>query len=201
MFITFEGIDGAGKSTHIDWLVEALREQGKQVIATREPGGTVLGEKLRELLLHESMTAETETLLMFAARREHIEQVITPALRKGHWVISDRFTDASFAYQGGGRGVAWDNLVFLEKWIQQGIEPDMTFVFDLDVDTANQRLMGTMNAPDRFEQEKCDFFEAVRAAYFRRIDETPSRYRLIDATKTKDEVRKQLQMIVANDCI
>ena len=139
-FITFEGVDGAGKSTHLNWFADTLRARGIDLLVTREPGGTPLGEKLREILLHEAMHGETEALLMFAARREHIEKVIKPALKKGSWVISDRFTDASFAYQGGGRGVSVQKLEQLEQWVQGDLQPDLTLLFDIPVEVARQRL-------------------------------------------------------------
>lgn len=192
-FITLEGIDGAGKSTHHAWLVDLLRAQGKIVIATREPGGTPLGEKLRALLLSEPMNLETEALLMFAARREHIGEVIEPALTRGDWVVSDRFTDASFAYQGGGRGLAWDKLEQLEQWVQGNLQPDLTFLFDLDVTTARQRLARTGNTPDRFEQEQQAFFERVRGAYQRRAEACSSRFCVIDAMQSIGAIQKILE--------
>ncbi|HBD32184.1 MAG TPA: dTMP kinase, partial [Cupriavidus sp.] len=150
-FITFEGIDGAGKSTHIEWVAERLRVRAN-VVTTREPGGTPLGEDLRQLLLHRKMHLETEALLMFAARREHIAEVIEPALARGDWVISDRFTDATFAYQGGGRGLALDRLAALEQWVQGGLQPDLTLLFDVPLETASARLAGARE-PDKFEAE------------------------------------------------
>ena len=192
-FITLEGIDGAGKSTHHAWLAEVLQRSGKTVISTREPGGTQLGEKLRALLLSEPMNLETEALLMFAARREHIAEVIQPALERGSWVVSDRFTDASFAYQGGGRGLAWAKLEQLEKWVQGDLQPDLTFLFDLDVATAQQRLANTGNAPDRFEQQQQAFFERVRSAYHRRVDAYPDRFCVIDAKQSVAIIQKILE--------
>ena len=186
-FITFEGIDGAGKSTHLAWFAEALRTHGLDVLVTREPGGTPLGERLREILLNQPMGIGTETMLMFAARFEHIEQVIRPALRDGKYVVSDRFSDASFAYQGGGRGMDWDKLRQLEHWVHPDLQPDLTLFFDIDVEIARKRLRAPdrtreANASlDRFEQEQADFFERVRAAYHRRIEEKPARYLVIDA--------------------
>jgi len=148
-FITFEGVDGAGKSTHLAWFTDALRQRGIDLLLTREPGGTPLGEKLREILLHEPMHAETEAMLMFAARREHIEQVIRPALQRGIWVISDRFSDASFAYQGGGRGVSIAKLEQLEQWVQGELQPDLTLLFDIPIEVARRRLANSPNL-DRF---------------------------------------------------
>ncbi len=196
-FITFEGIDGAGKSTHIAWLLETLRAAGHSVVATREPGGTPLGEKLRELLLHEAMHLDTEALLMFAARREHLDKLILPALAAGQWVVSDRFSDASYAYQGGGRGMDRAKLLALEQWVHGGFQPDLTLVFDLDPAIAAQRLSGTGNAPDRFEREPRQFFAAVREAYLERAAADPGRVRLIDASVGPEEVRSQLEKIVA----
>ena len=199
-FIVLEGIDGAGKSTHHAWLVELLRARGKTVISTREPGGTPLGEKLRELLLNESMHPETEALLMFAARREHLAQVIEPALERGGWVVSDRFTDASFAYQGGGRQLSWQKLEQLERWVQGGLSPDLVFLFDLDTDTARRRLAKTGNAPDRFELEQQLFFERVRAAYLRRAEAAPAKYRRIDAKLPVTEIQVLLERDILTVC-
>lgn len=199
-FITLEGIDGAGKSTHHGWLVEFLRQRGHQVVATREPGGTPLGEKLRELLLHESMHLETEALLMFAARREHLDKVILPALERGDWVVSDRFTDASFAYQGGGRGLSREKLKALENWVQDGLQPDLTLLFDAPIEVAQARLAATGDALDRFEQEQKAFFERVRHAYLDRVVREPKRIFCIDATKAVDEIKKTLEEIVVSIC-
>lgn len=197
-FITLEGIDGAGKSTHLQWLVDNLRGRGIEVVATREPGGTPLGEKLRELLLAEPMHLETEALLMFAARREHLDKVILPALARGEWVVSDRFTDASFAYQGGGRGLAWDKLEVLENWVLGSLKPGLTLFFDLPTETARERLSAGGNRPDRFEQEATQFFDRVRAAYLRRADAEPQRIKKIDATLGIEEIRAQLETIVGS---
>ncbi|HTH94555.1 MAG TPA: dTMP kinase [Rhodocyclaceae bacterium] len=203
-FITFEGIDGAGKSSQHAWAVAHLREKGFEVVSTREPGGTPLGEKLRSLLLSEPMHLETEALLMFAARREHIETVICPALARGAWVLSDRFTDASFAYQGGGRGLALDKLRELEVWVQNGLQPDRTFIFDLPVDEAQQRQQKrsgeTQVNADRFEQEKLDFHERVRAAYLERAREFPQRICVIDARQGMLEINKLLEVNLASLC-
>jgi dTMP kinase len=196
-FISFEGIDGAGKSTQHAWLVEYLRRQGKTVVATREPGGTPLGEKLRVLLLAEPMHLETEALLMFAARREHLALVIEPALARGDWVICDRFVDASFAYQGGGRGLAWEKLQSLRDWVLGDLQPDLTLIFDAPVEIAQKRLHAATANPDRFEQEQAAFFERVRAAYLRIATENPQRVRLIDATQTPENINKTLEEIIA----
>jgi dTMP kinase len=196
-FISFEGIDGAGKSTQHAWLVDHLRLQGKSVVATREPGGTPLGEKLRALLLAEPMHLETEALLMFAARREHIAQVIEPALARGEWVVCDRFVDASFAYQGGGRGLGWEKLQQLSTWVLGELQPDLTLIFDAPVEVAQKRLHAATANPDRFEQEQAAFFERVRAAYLRIATENPQRVRLIDATQTMQNTNKELEEIIA----
>lgn len=196
-FITLEGIDGAGKSSHLNWLRQHLEAQGRQVVVTREPGGTPLGERLRELLLHEPMHLETEALLMFAARREHLEQCIWPALAAGKWVISDRFTDASFAYQGGGRGLALARLQQLEQWVQGDFQPALTLLFDLPPEIARQRLQGTGQAPDRFELEEQAFFSRVRAAYLQRAHQHATRIRTIDASLSQDEIKIILEKIVS----
>jgi len=191
-FITFEGVDGAGKSTHLAWFAEALRKRGKEVLVTREPGGTPLGESLRDILLNQSMHAETEALLIFAARFEHIEQVIKPALQRGTWVVSDRFSDASFAYQGGGRGVKVEKLEQLECWVHENFQPDLTLLFDLPIEVARQRLSKNITL-DRFEQEKDSFFKNVRQAYLERRKKHPDRFVLIDAAQTPDQVKKNLE--------
>ena len=196
-FITFEGMDGAGKSTHLAGFADALRQRGPDVIVTREPGGTPLGEQLREILLNQPMSIGTEALLMFAARLEHIEQVIKPALHAGKWVVSDRFTDASFAYQGGGRGLDWDKLGQLEQWVHSDLQPDLTLFFDVPVEVARQRLANNASL-DRFEQEQADFFERVRAGYHKRIRQNPQRYAVIDAAQPLEKVKQQLEGIVAS---
>jgi len=195
-FITFEGVDGAGKSTHLAWFADALRQRGADVIVTREPGGTPLGEQLREMLLNQPMSTGTEALLMFAARLEHVAQVIKPALAAGKWVISDRFSDASFAYQGGGRGMDWEKLRQLEQWVHPDLQPDMTLFFDVPIEVARQRLANNVSL-DRFEQEQGEFFERVRAGYHRRVAENPQRYIVIDAAQSLDAVQRQLAGIIA----
>jgi len=201
-FITFEGMDGAGKSTHLAWFADVLRQRGLDVVVTREPGGTPLGEQLREILLRQSMGIGTEALLMFAARLEHIEQLIKPALRAGKWVVSDRFSDASFAYQGGGRGMDWGKLRQLEQWVHPGFQPDLTLFFDVPVEVARQRLRmsdraGANNVTlDRFEQEQSDFFERVRDGYHKRVQENPQRYVVIDAAQPLDLVKHKLEEII-----
>lgn len=196
-FITLEGIDGAGKSTHLAWLENFLRSKGVQVVTTREPGGTPLGEQLRALLLdhRQFMHAETEALLMFAARREHLDKVILPSLAKGDWVISDRFTDASFAYQGGGRGVESDKLCVLEQWVQGVFQPDLTLYFDVPIDLARQRIQ-SIKIADRFEQEQDDFFFRVREAYLQRVQQFPERIRLIDASQPLHDVTRVLESTI-----
>lgn len=196
-FITLEGIDGAGKSTHLAWLLDHLKRQGREVVATREPGGTTLGEKLRALLLSDPMHLETESLLMFAARREHLEKLIFPALQQGKWVVSDRFTDASYAYQGGGRGLAVEKIGILEKWVQADFQPDLTIVFDLSTEMARQRLAKTGNTLDRFEQEAGDFFERVREAYLQRAKDSPARIRIVDSGQSIERIHAILEDIVS----
>lgn len=195
-FITFEGVDGAGKSTHLDWFAETLRQRGADVVVTREPGGTPIGEQLREMLLNQDMSIGTEAMLMFAARLEHIEQVIKPSLHAGKWVVSDRFSDASFAYQGGGRGMDWDRLKQLERWVHSDLQPDLTLFFDVPVEVARQRLSNNVTL-DRFEQEQSDFFERVRAGYHRRVKENPQRYAVIDGAQPLVKVKQQLEGIIA----
>ncbi len=199
-FLTLEGVDGAGKSTHLDWIARRLESAGKKMVVTREPGGTPLGEELRKLLLAQPMHLETEALLMFAARREHLDKVILPALEAGIWVLSDRFSDASFAYQGGGRGLDLARIEILENWVQQGLQPDLTLVFDLSVDEAKRRRSAATAMPDRFEQENLDFFARVRAVYLARAQRYAQRIRLIDASQTINDVRKSLEEILVIHC-
>ncbi|MFP6558997.1 dTMP kinase [Paraburkholderia sp. B3] len=199
-FITFEGIDGAGKTTHLAWfrdrLADKLAGAGRQVVMTREPGGTPLGETLREILLHQPMDLETEALLMFGARREHLAQVIEPALARGDWVLSDRFTDATFAYQGGGRGLPRDKLETLERWVQGGFQPDLTVLFDVLPATASERR-GAAREPDRFESETDTFFVRTRAEYLRRAEEAPYRFVIVDSTQSIETIRAQLGHVIA----
>ena len=200
-FISFEGIDGAGKSTHIDAFRNLMQERypNIEVVMTREPGGTVLGEQLRNLLLDAPMNLETEALLMFAARREHLSQVIEPALAAGKIVISDRFTDASFAYQGGGRGLSLAKLNDLERWVQGQsdgsiLQPNLTILFDLPGEVAEARR-SKVRAPDKFEKMDLSFFERVRQEYLRRAKEDPSRFHLVDATQTPEAIWSSLKLI------
>jgi dTMP kinase len=199
-FISFEGIDGAGKSTHIARVAELFRQAGRAVVLTREPGGTPLSEKLRELVLHEPMDALTEALLMFAARREHLVQVIEPALTRGDVVLCDRFTDATFAYQGGGRGFDWQVLGQLERMVQalpDGTlrQPDLTVWFDLDPLIAAERL-ASARVPDKFESQPADFFAAVRAGYAKRQAQMPERFACIDAAQSIDAVGADVGRVV-----
>lgn len=191
-FITFEGIDGAGKTTHIDALEQAWRLAGHDVVRTREPGGTALAEKLRALVLHDAMDPLTEALLVFAARRDHIEQVIRPALARNAWVLCDRFTDATFAYQGAGRGFDLALLGSLEQWVQEGLQPDLTLLFDLPPGVAAARLQAARQ-PDRFEALDTDFFERVRAGYLARLSADPTRFALIAADATPEAVAQQVR--------
>ena len=196
-FITLEGIDGAGKSTHHPWLAERIAARGHTVVATREPGGTALGEKLRALLLHEPMTRDSEALLMFASRREHLETVIRPALARGDWVVCDRFTDATYAYQGGGHGVPLARIRELEQWIDGESRPDRTFLFDVPPQVSRQRLERARSAGrdlDRFEVEAEGFFVRVRDAYLDRATAEPRRFRVIDSSRPLAEVRAELDV-------
>ncbi len=208
VFISFEGIDGAGKSTHIEALAEAFHAAGRHVTLTREPGGTPLAEKVRALALHEPMDALTEALLMFAARRDHIRQVIAPALARGEVLLCDRFTDATFAYQGGGRGFDWASLAALERLVQDAstlaiddparaplLQPDLTIWFDLPPAVAAARLAGT-RAPDKFEAQPEAFFDAVRAGYARRLQQAPPRFARIDADQPRETVWRDVQAAV-----
>ena len=197
-FITLEGIDGAGKTTQRTWLEAHLRCRGITLLTTREPGGTPLGEQLRELLLGAAVKPhpETETLMMFAARREHVDKVIAPALEAGRWVICDRFTDATFAYQCGGSGVAWEKAEALERWVHPQLQPDLTLLFDVDPEVGLARAQ-RIKAPDRFEREAVEFYRRVRAAYLRRASEHPGRVRCLDAAKSVEAIQKELEDIFA----
>lgn len=197
-FITFEGIDGAGKSTHIAGTAELLRQHGHRVVCTREPGGTPLGEKLRELLLHERMHLETEALLMFAARREHLAEVIEPALARGEWVVCDRFSDATYAYQGGGRGLDKTKFEALEQWVHGHLHPDLTFLFDLAPAIAGERIAAQGRDLDKFEQERADFHARVREAYLERAAAAPQRICVIDAGQSVEAIKAQVQGMIAN---
>lgn len=198
-FITLEGMDGAGKTTHLEWLRGRLEARGIALTVTREPGGTALGEALRGMLLdnHEPRQPETEALLMFAARSEHIARVIAPALAAGRWVLCDRFTDATYAYQAGGSGMAWSRVAELERWVQGDLQPDLTLYFDLAPEVGRARARQARE-PDRFEREQLAFYERVRAAYLRRAQEHPWRMRIIDAARTIPEIQTELEEITSS---
>lgn len=195
-FITLEGMDGAGKSTHIPTIVALLQARGLEVVSTREPGGTALGEQLRILLLNEPMHAETETLLMFAARREHIANVIEPALARGAYVLSDRFTDATYAYQCGAKGVASDKIKQLEVWVQGDLRPDATLLFDVPVEVSVKRLANARE-PDKFERENAQFFEKLRQAYLQRAAENPNHFHIINANQPIETVKVIVEKIIS----
>jgi len=195
-FITLEGMDGAGKSTHIPDIIKLLELKGVEVISTREPGGTLLGEQLRTLLLNEAMHPETETLLMFAARREHISQIIEPALARGAWVLSDRFTDATYAYQSGGRGVLANKVIELEAWVQGDLQPDLTLLFDVPVEVSVVRL-ASARAPDKFERESAEFFTKIRNAYLDRANKNPNRFCMINSNQALDDVKIEVKNVIS----
>ena len=210
-FITVEGVDGAGKSSHIEAIAAQIRAAGHELVVTREPGGTPLGETLRQLLLTEAMDIGTEVLLMFAARREHIVQVIEPALAAGRWVLSDRFTDATFAYQGAGRGLGEQRVAILERWVQAWgdvkgdteaplLQPDLTLVFDVPVEVARQRLLRDPEQLDRFETELGPFHQRVRDEYLRRVAREPQRLRRIDSSLARPEVEKMVSEVIVSYC-
>lgn len=200
-FITLEGIDGAGKSTHLKWLAAFLEGHGIAVQLTREPGGTELGESLRKLLLDNTqrLHPETEALLVFAARREHLDKIILPALAAGRWVICDRFTDATYAYQSGGSGIAWERIGILEKWVQGTLQPDITLCFDVAPEVGRSRS-GRIKRPDRFEQEQEVFYQRVREAYLKRAREHPQRMHMVDASAGIDEIQSRLAALVKQLC-
>jgi len=195
-FITLEGMDGAGKSTHILDIIKLLELKGVEVISTREPGGTLLGEQLRTILLNEAMHPETETLLMFAARREHISQIIEPALARGAWVLSDRFTDATYAYQSGGRGVLANKVIELEAWVQGDLQPDLTLLFDVPVEVSVARL-ASARAPDKFERESAEFFTKIRNAYLDRANKNPNRFCMINSNQALDDVKFEVKNVIS----
>jgi len=194
-FITLEGMDGAGKSTHISDIIAQIEASGHYVVSTREPGGTALGEQLREIILHKPMHPETETLLMFAARREHIENIVEPALTHGACVVSDRFTDATYAYQSGAKGVLAEKIKQLETWVQGDLQPDLTLLFDVPVETSLKRLADARE-PDKFESEDEEFFKKLREAYLTRAKENPARFRIINANQSLDKVTEEVKVIV-----
>ncbi len=195
-FITLEGMDGAGKSTHIPDIIKLLEKKDVEVVSTREPGGTALGEQLRTLLLNEPMHPETETLLMFAARREHIAQIIDPALARGAWVLSDRFTDATYAYQCGGRGVLANKVIDLEAWVQGGLQPDLTLLFDVPVEVSVARL-ASARTPDKFERESKEFFTKIRNAYLDRAYRNPNRFCIINSNQALDDVKAEVKSVIS----
>lgn len=197
-FITVEGGEGVGKSSNIAFIAEWLRQHGKAVIVTREPGGTPLAERIRQILLDKtetSMCSDTELLLMFAARAQHIDAVIRPAIQNGQWIVCDRFTDATYAYQGGGRGISMDRIAQLETWVQGNLRPDLTFLLDLSVQQGMYRA-NNRSAPDRFEQEQAEFFERVRECYRQRARQEPARFRVIDAAPALQQVQAQIEQVL-----
>jgi len=196
-FITLEGVDGAGKSTHLSWIAERLRTGGREVVVTREPGGTPLAEKLRARVLAEAMDPEAETRLMFEARADHVEKVIAPALARGAWVVCDRFTDSTIAYQGAGKGVDRALIDELARKVHPGLKPDLTLVFDATYTVSSQRLNVSGRALDRFESAGSSFFERVRAAYQELARKEPGRVRLIDGTQPTEQVKEQIQKILS----
>lgn len=194
-FISIEGVEGAGKSTQVSFIQQHLIAQDKTVIVTREPGGTELSEKIRSLLLtptHPEMAVETELLLMFAARAEHIKQVIEPALARGDWVLCDRFVDATFAYQGGGRGITHQRIQILADWTLQGLMPELTLLFDLPVEVGLERVVQRNETTDRFEQEKVIFFEKIRESYLHSAIAEPDRIKVVDSSLSIDDIQQQL---------
>ncbi len=197
-FITVEGVEGAGKSTQLPFIHEVLSKACPEVVITREPGGTEIGESLRDLLLGpraDPMTCDTELLLMFAARSEHLAKLIRPALDAGRWVLCDRFTDATYAYQGGGRGIPADRIAILEDWVQGGLRPDLTLVLDVPVSVGMERVHAR-GGHDRFEQEKTRFFERIRNTYLERAQNQPNRYRVVDASGTIEETKRLLRQVL-----
>ena len=202
-FITLEGTEGAGKSTNLVYIQDWLNKQGIEHIVTREPGGTAISEAVRGVLLNQEFTEmhhETELLLMFAARAQHLQEKILPAIAEGKWVVSDRFTDATYAYQGGARGLSDERIGVIEEWVQQGFQPDTTFIFDLPIEIGMARVAQRGGETDRFEQEKHDFFEKVRATYLKRASKAPARYEILDASQSLADVQaaisQRLQMMV-----
>ena len=195
-FITLEGIDGAGKSSHLAFIAERIKTRGHEVVSTREPGGTTLGEKIRSIVLNEKMHGDTETLLMFASRTEQLQEIIRPALARGSWVLCDRFTDSTFAYQCGGRGLPELRIAAMEEWVHGHLQPDLTLLFDAPLDVARERLDKGGAAPDKFEREQGDFFSNVRAAYLKRAAEFPSRIKVINSARSLAEIRAELGTLI-----
>ena len=195
-FITLEGIDGAGKSSHLSFISERVAARGVEVVATREPGGTVLGEKLRSIVLNEKMHGDTETLLMFASRTEQLADVIVPALARGAWVLCDRFTDSTFAYQCGGRGLSELRISAMEQWVHGHLQPDLTLLFDAPLEVARERLTNGACVPDKFEREQEDFFFNVRSAYLQRAAQFPHRIKVINSARGLDDIRAELSTFI-----
>ena len=195
-FITLEGIDGAGKSSHLTFIAECITARGVEVVSTREPGGTPLGEMLRGIVLNEKMHIDTETLLMFASRTEQLAEVITPALARGAWVLCDRFTDSTFAYQCGGRGLAEARIAAMEAWVHGHLQPDLTLLFDAPLDVARARLVKGTAEPDKFEREQTDFFFNVRAAYLKRAGEFPGRIKVVNSARSLADIRAELASLI-----
>ena len=195
-FITLEGIDGAGKSSHLAFIAERIKTRGHEVESTREPGGTALGEKIRSIVLNEKMHGDTETLLMFASRTEQLQEIIRPALARGAWVLCDRFTDSTFAYQCGGRGLPELRIAAMEEWVHGHLQPDLTLLFDAPLDVARERLDKGGAAPDKFEREQRDFFFNVRAAYLKRAAEFPRRIKVINSARSLAEISAELGTLI-----
>ena len=195
-FITLEGIDGAGKSSHLSFIAERVAARGVEVVTTREPGGTALGEKLRSIVLNEKMHGDTETLLMFASRTEQLADVIVPALARGAWVLCDRFTDSTFAYQCGGRGLSELRIAAMEQWVHGHLQPNLTLLFDAPLEVARERLTNGAGAPDKFEREQNDFFFNVRSAYLQRAAQFPHRIRVINSARSLDDIRSELSKLI-----
>ena len=202
-FITVEGGEGAGKSSNLSYIQSLLEDAGIDVLFTREPGGTDLGEDIRELLLghkHTGMADDTELLMMFASRAEHLNRKIIPALESGRWVLCDRFTDATYAYQGGGRNIRFERIAMLENWVQGELRPDLTLLLDLPVETGLERARNR-SEPDRFESEKLEFFERVRSAYLQIAENAPGRVKVIDASKPLEQVQAQIKTVLSDTVI
>ena len=195
-FLTLEGIDGAGKSSHTMFMADCIRSRGLEVVTTREPGGTKLGETLRTMLLNEKMHADTEALLMFASRREQLAEIIEPALASGAWIICDRFTDSTYAYQCGGRGLSAERTAILEQWVHGHLQPDMTFLFDAPLAVARERLDKNTTEPDKFEREQNDFFAKVREAYLQRAAEFPARIKVINSAQPMASIQAELAALL-----
>ena len=195
-FITLEGIDGAGKSSHLTFIAERISARGVEVITTREPGGTALGEKIRSIVLNEKMHGDTETLLMFASRTEQLAEVIVPALKRGAWVLCDRFTDSTFAYQCGGRSMPKARIAVMENWVHPDLQPDLTLIFDAPLDVARERLASGTAAPDKFEREQREFFFNVRTAYLERAAQFPQRIKVVNSARSLADIRTELNTLI-----